>query len=595
MKRLLRYLNNYKKESVLSPLFKMLEAAFELVVPLVIAAMIDRITGYSGGGDRTFILRSFSLLILLGIVGLISSCTAQYFAAKAATGFSMELRHDLFKHLLSLGFSEIDSLGTSTMITRMTADVNTVQNGVNMFLRLFLRSPFIVAGAVVMAFTIDFNAALLFVAVVAVLFVAVGLIMRSNIPMLKKVQGKLDEVLNLTRENLSGSRVIRAFTLEEAEYERFEETNGSLSAIQLKAGRISGLLNPLTYVIINLAIVALISVGNIQVDKGMLSTGQVVALYNYMSQILLELIKFANLIVSINRTLASANRISDVFDIPSEDNQGRVSDEKSDGASNLADNKNDTDVINSEKENIAAVEFKNVSLRYHEGADEALSNISFRAGKGETIGIIGGTGSGKSSLVSLIPRFYDATSGEVLINGKNVLYCDRKALKENTGIVMQKAVLFAGTIADNLRWGNENATDEELLLASSLSAADDVIAEKGGLYAEIEQSGRNLSGGQRQRLTIARALVKKPEILILDDASSALDNVTDLKLRTNIAGLSYDPTVFIVSQRASSVMGADRIIVLDDGEMVGYGTHDELLGNCEVYREIYETQFGRKV
>lgn len=578
MKRLLKYLRNYRKESILAPLFKMLEAAFELFVPLVIASLVDRITDLPGADDRSFILKCFALLILLGFVGLISSCTAQFFAAKAATGFSKELRHDLFAHLLGLGYPEIDRLGTSTMITRMTADVNTVQNGVNMFLRLFLRSPFIVAGAVVMAFTIDLKSAGLFVLVVILLFIAVGLIMRSNIPLLKKVQTKLDEVLNLTRESLSGARVIRAFTLEEPTYAHFKEVNDDLSGIQKKAGRISGLLNPLTYVMINLGIVLLIRLGGIRVSTGALTTGQVVALYNYMSQILLELIKFANLIVTINRALASANRISDVFDIPQEDTKPETA--KTSPA---------------EKDGTSHIEFRNVSLRYHEGSDEVLSGISFRAERGQTIGIIGGTGSGKTSLMNLIPRFYDATDGQILIDGTDIRELDRTDLKKRIGIVPQKAVLFAGTIAENLRWGNPDATEEDLKEAVKLAVAEEVVSAKGGFDAVIEQNGRNLSGGQRQRLTIARALVKKPEILILDDSSSALDNMTDLKLRKNLQKLSFPhPTVFIVSQRSSSVMGADLILVLDDGEAVGIGTHEELLKSCEVYREIYETQFKKE-
>ncbi|MCR5503169.1 MAG: ABC transporter ATP-binding protein/permease [Lachnospiraceae bacterium] len=591
MKRLLKYLHNYRKESILAPLFKMLEAAFELFVPLVIAALIDRITDFSQTGDRSFILKCFALLLILGLVGLVSSCTAQYFAAKAATGFSKELRHDLFAHLLSLGYPEIDRLGTSTMITRMTADVNTAQNGVNMFLRLFLRSPFIVAGAVVMAFTIDAFSAGLFVGVVILLFLAVGLIMRSNIPLLKKVQTKLDGVLNLTRESLSGARVIRAFTLEEQTASHFREENGDLSRIQQKAGRISGLLNPLTYVMINLGIVFLIRLGGIRVSNGALTTGQVVALYNYMSQILLELIKFANLIVTINRALASANRIGDVFEIPSEDASGDPKRQQ-----DLPRNtETPAEAAGTDrKDKTAHIEFRNVSLRYHENSDEVLTGISFRAEKGQTIGIIGGTGSGKTSLINLIPRFYDATGGQILIDGTDIRELDRTELKKRVGIVPQKAVLFSGTIAENLRWGNPGATMEELDEALRLSVAEDVVRAKGGPDAVIEQNGRNLSGGQRQRLTIARALVKKPEILILDDASSALDNMTDLKLRTNLRELSANPTVFIVSQRSSSVMGADLIIVLDDGEAVGMGTHEELLKTCEVYREIYETQFKKE-
>lgn len=573
MKRLLRYLRNYRIQCVLAPLFKMLEATFELFVPLVIADLIDRITLSSGTGDHSFIARYFLLLIILGIVGLISSCTAQYFAARAATGFAGELRSDLFNSLLKMNFSQIDRLGTSTMITRMTADVNTAQNGVNMFLRLFLRSPFIVAGAVVMAFTIDVPSALLFLGVVTVLGIVVVLIMRYNIPMLARVQKGLDGILRLTRENLSGARVIRAFTAGDRRQSEFEHDNDDLASLQVKAGHISGLLSPLTYVIINMAIVALIAVGKVRVSSGDLTMGQVVALYNYMSQILLELIKFANLVVTINRAIASAGRISEVFDI----SQNTEADTAV-GTGTMAD---------------GSVEFADVSLRYLEGADEALSNISFKALSGETIGIIGGTGSGKSSLVNLIPGFYHATSGIVKVGGVDVREQDESTLRGKIGVVPQKAVLFEGTIADNLKWGNPDATEEELNEAVRLAKADDVVAAKGGLEARIEQNGRNLSGGQRQRLTIARALVKKPEILILDDSSSALDNMTDKSLRENIRSLDYSPTVFIVSQRAASVRDADRIIVLDDGELSGIGTHEELMRTCDVYREIYESQFGR--
>ncbi len=579
MKRLLIYLKNYKIQCVLAPLFKMLEALFELFVPLVIAALIDRISDYSAFGDRTFVFRSFVLLIILGVVGLISSCTAQFFAARAATGFSEGLRHDLFKTLLGLKFSQIDELGTSTMITRMTADVNTAQSGVNMFLRLFLRSPFIVAGAVVMAFTIDFKAALIFVVLVTILFVVVELIMRSNIPMLKNVQSRLDRVLSLSRENLSGARVIRAFTAEDVRYEEFVQADEDLASYQQKAGAVSGLLNPLTYVIINLFVVVLVYTGNIRVSEGALTTGQVVALYNYMSQILLELIKFANLIVTINRALASADRIRAVLELGDE-----ASAEKS-GEVTYTESVTDNEYI---------VEFDKVSLRYHELSDEALTDISFRIRRGETVGIIGGTGSGKSSLIALIPGFYETTSGTVRVDGIDVKDADPDKLKKMVGIVPQKAVLFEGTIADNLRWGNENATDEELREAVRLSVAEDVVESKGGLEGEIEQGGRNLSGGQRQRLTIARALVKRPEILILDDSSSALDNLTDRRLRDNLKTLDYDPTVFIVSQRCSSVRDADIIIVLDDGLLAGLGTHAELMKNCEVYREIYESQFGKE-
>ena len=574
MKKLLKYLRKYRIESVLAPLFKMLEAAFELTVPLVVASMIDN--GIGNGGNSGHIVKCFTIMIILGIVGLIASCTAQFFAAKAATGFSKELRSDLFRHILDLNFRSIDNAGTATLITRMTADVNTVQNGVNMFLRLFLRSPFIVAGAMVMAFFIDFKSALIFVAVIAVLSATVAFIMASNIPLLKKVQSKLDEVLNLTRETLQGVRVIRAFAYEDRQYDEFKKSNDELSSMQQRAGRISGLLNPLTYVIINLAIAVLIMTGSDRAYNGILTTGQVVALYNYMSQILLELIKFAGLIITINKALASANRISEVFDYEA-------------GMEMIPD------PAKLEKGTGASIEFKNVSMAYYEGSDEALSDISFSIEAGQTLGIIGGTGSGKTTLISLIPRFYDVTSGEVLINGRNVKEYDVDSLRSDTAVVMQKAALFSGTIRDNLLWGNEEATDEELLFAAETAVAGDVINAKGGLDGIVEAGGKNLSGGQRQRLTIARALVRTPGILILDDASSALDYVTDLKLRTNIKELSYNPTVVIVSQRTASVQHADKILVLDDGEAAGFGTHEELLSSCSVYKEIYDSQFKKEV
>lgn len=574
MRKLLKYLSQYKKESILSPLLKMLEATFELIVPLVVASMIDVGIKDSLLGGRGYIFKCFLILVALGFVGLLVSCTAQFFAAKAATGFSKELRHDLFNHLLNLNFTQLDNIGTSTMITRMTADVNTLQNGVNMFLRLFLRSPFIVMGAMVMAFTIDVKSALIFVAVILALSLVVFLIMRSNIPLLKEVQKKLDEVLNLTRENLSGARVIRAFTQEEKQYADFEKTNDKLTAKQLKAGRISGLLNPLTYVLINLAIVVLIMMGSSQVNKGILTTGQVVALYNYMSQILVELIKFASLIVTVNKSLASANRVNEVFALTTGMDEGTETDN-----SVLSD---------------SFIEFRNVSLQYHSGADEAVSNISFAINKGQTLGIIGGTGSGKSTIANMIPRFYDATLGEVLVDGVNVKSSNLEELRGRIGYVMQKAVLFEGTIKDNLLWGNEEASEEDIMEAVKTAVAEDVVKAKGGLSAKIEAGGKNLSGGQRQRLTIARALVRKPDILILDDSSSALDYVTDLKLRSNIASLDYNPTVVIISQRTASVQDADKILVLDDGQMAGYGTHEELLKSSEVYQEIYNSSFRKE-
>ncbi len=603
MKRLLVYLKDYRKECILAPLFKMLEASFELLVPLVIAAIIDRGIGRN---DNSYIYRSCGLMIALGVIGLICAVAAQFFAAKAAVGFSTGLRHDLFKHLMGLSYSEIDTLGTSTMITRMTSDVNQAQTGVNMFLRLFLRSPFVVFGAMIMAFTIDAKAALIFVGVIFLLSLTVGLIMKFNIPMLKTVQKKLDTVLSITRENLSGARVIRAFCKEEEEIRHFSEKNVELATEQRRAGWLSGALNPLTYVIVNLAIVCLIKVGAIQVDGGILTQGQVVALYNYMSQILVELIKLANLIITINKALACGNRIADVFSIQNgmelKSNVERIGSEiktnediKENEKQNEDEKQNENQRYDTEmyKKQQAdhKVEFRHVCLQYNTSGDEALTDIDFAVKKGETIGIIGGTGSGKSSVINLIPRFYDATKGEVLVDGINVKEYPIDTLRRKVGIVTQKAVLFKGTIEENLKWGNETASREDVEEAVQIAVAEDVVAAKGGLTAEIAQGGRNLSGGQRQRLTIARALVRKPEILILDDSASALDFATDAKLRHALRKLSYQPTVFIVSQRASSIQHADQIIVLDDGEIVGSGTHDELLKDCSVYQEIYASQF----
>ncbi len=572
MKRLLKYLNDYKKECVLAPLFKMLEAVFELTVPLVIAYMIDN--GIKSGSSA-IVYKSFAALLILAATGLTVSCTAQYFAAKAATGFAQKLRHDLFAHILSFGFSEIDNIGTSTMITRTTSDVNILQNGVNMFLRLFLRSPFIVAGAMIMAFTIDPVSAIIFVLVIALLALIVFVIMKTNIPLLKNAQKKLDEVLRLVRENLSGARVIRAFTLEEHQSAQFGAANDELTGLQLFAGRVSSLLNPLTVITVNLGIVFLIMTGSIRIDEGILSKGQIVALYNYMSQILLELIKFANLIVTLNKSLASGQRVTDIFNISSRMKESQ-----------------DAKDVNAGSD--IAVEFRNVSLQYHEEADEAVSNISFRVKRGSTFGIIGGTGSGKTTIAQLIPRFYDATAGEVLVGGVNVRDLDTASLRKHVGIVMQKAVLFEGTIRDNLKWGNETASDEELMEAVQTAVCTDVIESKGGLDAYVEAGGKNLSGGQRQRLCIARVLASKPDILILDDSSSALDYMTDKKLRTNIAALSYDPTVIIIAQRTVSVCDCDLIMVLDDGEICAVGTHNELQRSCEVYSEIYQSQYGNE-
>ncbi|MBS5800258.1 MAG: ABC transporter ATP-binding protein [Clostridiales bacterium] len=571
MKRLWIYLQDYKKECVLAPLFKMLEASFELFVPLVVAAIID--TGIANG-DTGYILKMCMILILLALIGLICSVTAQYFSAKAAIGFGTGLRRALFKHLMGLSFTEIDMVGTSTMMTRMTSDVNQAQNGVNMVLRLFLRSPFVVFGSMVMAFTIDVKAAFIFVIAIILLSIVVFGIMLMNIPMLKSVQQKLDGVLGITRENLAGVRVIRAFCKEEEEIEAFKVKNEALTIAQKKAGKVSALMNPLTYVIINIAIVTLIWVGAIQVDNGILTQGQVVALYNYMSQILVELIKLASLMITINKSVACGNRIASVFEIKPSMEEGTEG--------------------TSRKSEVPVVDFKNVSLTYKGAGEESLTGIDFTVWQGQTVGIIGGTGSGKTSLVHMIPRFYDATAGEVLIDGVNVKTYKTKALRDKIGIVMQKAVLFKGDIGSNMRWGKKDATEEEMLEAIGIAQGEDVVAQKGGLTGSIHQGGKNLSGGQRQRMSIARTLVKKPDILILDDSTSALDFATDAKLRGAIKALDYKPTVFIVSQRASSIQYADLIIVLDDGKMVGKGTHEELLENCQVYSEIYYSQFRKE-
>ncbi len=572
MKRLLVYLKDYKKECVLAPLFKMLEASFELLIPLVIAAIID--TGIGVGAGKGYIIKACLVLFVLAIVGLISSVTAQFFSAKAAVGYATKLRSALFGHFQSLSYSEIDTIGTSTMITRMTSDVNQTQTGVNMVLRLFLRSPFVVFGAMVMAFTIDVKSAFSFVVAIVLLLIVVGGITWISIPLMKKVQGRLDEVLLVARENLVGIRVIRAFCKEEEEIERFAEKNRQLTLGQKRAGSVSALMNPLTYIIINLAIIYLIWTGAVQVDQGILSQGQVVALYNYMSQILVELIKLANLIVTMNKALASANRIADVFEIETSMQWKMASD-------------------CAETEDV--VVFRNFCLSYAGGGEEALSDVDFTVKRGQTIGVIGGTGSGKSSLIHLIPRFYDATRGEVLVDGKNVRDYSEEELEKKIAVVPQKAVLFKGTIESNLRWGKEDATEQELEAAVEAAQAADVVAAKGGLAGEVAQAGKNLSGGQRQRLTIARALVKQAPILILDDSASALDMATDARLRAAIRKLSYHPTVFIVSQRTNAIMDADQIIVLDDGKVEGIGTHEQLLATCEVYKEIYESQFKKEV
>lgn len=572
MKSLMKYLKDYKKECVLSPLFKLLEATFELFVPLVMAAVIDKGIGHA---DKPYIVKMCLVLIALGIIGLVCSITAQFFAAKAAVGFATKLRHSLFGHIQSLSFSEIDTLGTSTLITRMTSDVNQVQNGVNLVLRLLLRSPFVVVGAMVMAFTIDVKAALIFVVAIPLLCIVVFAIMFVSIPLYKKVQAGLDRVLLGTRENLTGVRVIRAFNKEKDEVERFNESNAALTKIQMYVGRISALMNPITYIIINGGIVALIYVGAIRVDSGAISQGQVVALVNYMSQILVEVVKVANLIISCTKALASANRIESIFDV-----KASVCDK--------------TEVMLGDNSSEYAVEFNNVYLKYKDAGEDALSNIDFKVKRGETVGIIGGTGCGKSSIVNLIPRFYDATGGEVIVNGVNVKDQPVEKLRNIVGMVMQKAVLFKGTIKDNMKWGNENATDAEIYEALDISQSREFVEQKPDKLDEmIEQGGKNLSGGQKQRLTIARALVKKPQILILDDSASALDFATDAKLRKAIASMEGKMTVFIVSQRTSSIQHADKIVVLDDGQIVMIGTHEELLEKCEEYREIHYSQISK--
>lgn len=569
MKSLLVYLKNYKKESFFAPLFKMLEAIFELIVPLVVSSVIDN--GILRNDYRK-VLSDVGIMVVLAVVGMSVSVTAQYFAAKAAAGFGRELRSDLFKKIQSLSFSELDSAGTSTLVTIMTNDTAQVQNGVNMVLRLFLRSPFIVFGALVMAFTIDVQCALIFLVTIPVLTVVIVAIMKYTMPRYRSIQFHLDELTLKTRENLSGARVIRAFTREAEETESFFEKNKALSHLQKAVGRISALMNPLTYVIINVAIIVLIYEGGVRVDTGELSQGQVVALYNYMSQILVELIKLANLIVTVTRSFACASRIENVFKLQNSLQHSG----------------------NTVKANDYAVCFDHVSLKYNGSSEESLKDIDFRVNKGDIIGIIGGTGSGKTSLVSLIPHFYDATEGTVYVNGVDVKAQEDLLLRNKIGFVLQKAALFKGTVRDNLLWGNKNATDDEMRAALEDAQVLDTINEKGGLDAEIKQNGANFSGGQKQRLSVARALVRKPEILILDDSSSALDFATEAAMRKAILNLSYKPTVFIVSQRASSVMFADQIIVLDDGECVGCGTHTDLLNNCEVYREIYESQFQKE-
>ena len=577
MKRLMMYLKDYKKESILAPLFKLLEAFFELLVPLVMANIIDygisnRNMGYIG--------KMGLLLLLLGVVGLASSITAQFFAAKAAVGFSTQLRQALFDHIEDLSFTDIDKAGTSTMITRMTSDVNQVQSGINMTLRLFLRSPIIVFGAMIMAFTIDVKCALIFVVAIPLLSVVVFGIILSTIPLYKKVQSKLDQVLGITRENLTGVRVIRAFHQEAKEADRFRENNEALSAMQIFVGKISACMNPVTYIIVNGAIIALIYTGAVQVNIGNLSQGEVVAIINYMNQILVELVKLANLIVTMTKALACADRVASVFEI---------------GADATEDEKKaalDNSIVAKVDEKAPFLDFKHVSLTYQGAGAPTLQDMHFTVNRGDTVGIIGGTGSGKTSLVNLIPGFYPATEGEILLEGRDIRTMSDEELRGRIGVVPQKAVLFKGTIRSNLQWGKPDATEEEMWKALELAQASEVVDGKPGkLDATVAQNGKNFSGGQRQRLTIARALVRNPEILILDDSASALDYATDAKLRAALRTLEDKTTTFIVSQRASTIRHADKIIVLDDGEIAGMGTHDELLKDCTVYQEIYYSQY----
>jgi ABC-type multidrug transport system fused ATPase/permease subunit len=571
MKSILKFAKGFKLESVLGPLFKLFEATLELIVPLVIAVIIDKGIGSS---DRGYVGKMSLLLVLLGAAGLAFSVTAQYFAAKASVGISTKMRSALFAHLQTLSYTDIDTLGTSTMITRMTSDTNQVQTGINLGLRLLLRSPFVVFGAMIMAFTIDAKSALTFVAVIPALSIVVFGIMLISMPLYKKVQQRVDGVLSKTRENLLGVRVVRAFCTEEKESEEFNRRNNALAASQKYVGRFSALMNPLTYILINLAILWLIYTGAVEVKLGNLTQGQVIALYNYMSQILVELIKLANLIITLTKALASASRIQSVFDIKSEESSGN----KTEGI--------DSDYI---------IELEEAELKYKNSPEPSLQNLTFKVKKGDTVGIIGGTGSGKTSLVNLICGFYGASGGAVYIDGCDIKTYDSDAVRQKFGIVPQKSVLFSGSIRENLLWGNEAATDEELFAALEIAQAKETVLEKGGLDYMIEEGGANLSGGQKQRLAIARAVVKQPEILILDDSSSALDYATDARLRAALRGMAGERTVIIVSQRTSSIMHADKIIVLDDGEAVGIGTHEELLSNCSVYREIYSSQFKEEV
>ncbi len=578
MKSLLKYIKDYKKESILAPLFKMLEASFELMVPLVMAAIIDNGIADS---DTPYIFRMGAVLVLLAAVGLASSVTAQYFSAKAAVGFATKLRNALFSHIQGLSYTELDTIGTSTLITRMTSDVNQIQNGVNLTLRLLLRSPFIVFGAMVMAFTVDVKAALIFVVTIPLLAIVVFGIMLASMPLYKKVQAALDKILGRTRENLAGARVIRAFCNEESETSAFEQENELLLNTQVFVGKISAAMNPVTYIIINIALVILLWTGAVRVDNGIITQGAVVALVNYMSQILVELVKMANLIIQLTKALACAKRVEGIFGITSSMENG-------------AFDREDIENINDGDEK-AAIIFDHVSLTYSGGGDESLTDIDFVVKKGETVGIIGGTGSGKTSVVNLIPRFYDATKGRVLVDGMKVRDYDIAALREKIGVVPQKAVLFKGTIRENLLWGNEHASEQDIEDALRISQAREFVDTKEGrLDFMIAQGGKNLSGGQKQRLTIARAIVRKPDILILDDSASALDFATDAKLRAAVKGMGNDMTVIIVSQRAASIMYADKIVVMDDGAVAGIGTHEQLLADNVTYQEIYYSQFPDK-
>ena len=571
MKKLLAFLRDYKKETILGPLFKLLEASFELLVPLVIASMIDK--GIVNG-DKDHVIHMCMILILLCFVGFISAVTAQFFAAKAAAGFAAKVKRALFDNIQKLSYSDMDRIGTSAMITRMTSDINQVQQGVNLTIRLLLRSPFVVFGAMVMAFAINVRMALIFLVTIILLFLVVGLIMRWSIPRYGQIQSGLDGLLNLTRENHTGVRVIRAFGLEEKEKERFNLQNEALMKLQTFVGFVTALMNPLTYAILNLAVAVLIYRGSIHVNSGDLTQGQVVALYNYMSQILVELIKFANLILTVTKAIASGNRVQEMLELKSSMEDGNI-----------------TDFQKSEEH----VVFRNVSMRYAGDSEDSLEGLDVTINRGEKVGVIGGTGSGKTTLINLIPRFYDTREGEVILDGRNVKEYRLDALRERIGLVPQKAVLFRGTIRDNLRWGKSDATDEEIYEALSIAQAKEIVDGKpSGLDYEVSQGGKNFSGGQKQRLTIARALVRKPEILILDDSASALDYLTDRKLREAIAAMDNPPTTFIVSQRASSVMGCDKIIVLDDGKVAGIGTHDKLLDSCDIYKEIYDSQYRKE-